>query len=260
MILLSRRKIVFLALLVLLATAGLTGNANAQTDSGVNIIAHAGLDGFCKPGMWIPVHITAQNMGPDVEARVQAAYQNDLGGTSIFGADVSLPTTSRKDFFLYAYPTSAARTFTVSVLDGKTILAQKFVNASCASSSFTLFGVLSDNSSAYDLLRDVRPLSGVTQVAQLTVDDLPDRAQGWEAMDALIIANVDTGTLSTEQKQAMELWLARGGKLFVAGGVNWQMTTAGLDGILPIQLDSTKQAAGLSALSSHLQDESLPEG
>ena len=104
------------------------------------------------------------------------------------------------------------------------------------------------------MLNNVRPLTGVTRTAQLNISDLPDQAQGWGMLDALVISNVDTGTLTPEQKQSLELWVANGGKLFVTGGIQWQTTTAGLNDFLPIKLTSTQNVTGLSALSAYAMD------
>ena len=93
--------------------------------------------------------------------------------------------------------------------------------------------MVADNPSTYAMLNNVRPLTGVTRTVQLNISDLPDRAQGWGMLDALIISNVDTGTLTSEQKQSLELWLANGGKLFVTGGIQWQSTAAGLSDLPP---------------------------
>ena len=49
----------------------------------------------------------------------------------------------------------------------------------------------------------------------------------------------------------MKSWLAKGGKLFVTGGIHWQTGSAGLDGILPVKLTSTKNVATLTALSTY---------
>lgn len=233
--------------------------AGAQAQENITITARAGLDGFCKPGAWLPVHVTVENIGADVDARVQASYKNDLNGQTIYGMDISLPATSRKEFFLYVYPNGSMRNFIVSVLDGNKTLAKTNLNVNCEFDQVTFFGVLADDPSAYNALNDIRPLAGVTRVAQLKISDLPDRAQGWAALDALVISNVDTGTLTAEQKQAIELWLANGGKLFVTGGIHWQATTAGLNDFLPIQLKSTQNVTSLSALSTYIKDETLLE-
>ena len=231
----------------------------AQAKENITITARAGLDGFCKSGAWLPVHITVENVGADVDARVQASYENDLSGQTVYGTDISLPATSRKEFFLYVYPDGSMRNFSVNVLDGNKILAKTNLNVNCEFDQVMFFGVLTDDPSVYNILNDIHPLVGITRVAQLKISDLPDRAQGWAALDALVISNVDTGTLTTEQKQALELWLANGGKLFVMGGVHWQATAAGLIDFLPIKLKSTRNVTGLSALSTYIKDETLLE-
>ncbi|MDD2922996.1 MAG: hypothetical protein PHQ36_11995, partial [Anaerolineales bacterium] len=221
----------------------------------VKLEARVGLDGVCKSGAWIPVRVTVENIGGGFDARVQASYKNDQGGQSVYAADISLPAASRKEFFLYVAPTSSVRDFRVSVFDGKTLRAQKKMNVSCAADRDLLFGILADDPAPYSVLNDIRPLSGGrSRLAYLTVLDLPDRAQGWSALDALVVSNVDTGQLSAGQKQALELWIANGGKLFVVGGVNWMTASVGLRDILPVEITSTKRIAGLSELSAYVKD------
>ncbi len=255
----SFKKFIFLAMLcALLIPFELKREVHAQAQETITITAQAGLGGFCKADKWLPVHITVENTGVDINARVQTSYKNSAGGQTVNGVDISLPATSRKEFFLYVKPEGLMRTFNVSVISGDKTLAKKNLNINCASDP-TLFGVLTDNPSAYTLLNNVRPLTGAARTARLDIADLPDRTQGWGMLDALIISNVDTGTLNLEQKQALELWLANGGKLFVTGGIQWQSTTAGISGFLPIELTSTKKVTGLSALSAYAMDSTLPE-
>lgn len=243
----------FIALLIALSA---TRAVSAQTQTGIKLTAQAGLDGACKVDAWLPVRVTVENTGADLEARVQASYKNDQGGASIYGVDVSLPASSRKEFFLYVYSTGATRNFSVSVLEGGTERANNKLNVSCADSDATLFGVVADDPSAYNILNDIRPLVGVTRLAHLTIADLPDSEQGWAALDALVVANVDTGKLSAAQKQALNLWIANGGKLFITGGLRWQTTTAGLKDFMPVNVTATKNVMGLSALAAYIKDAS----
>jgi hypothetical protein len=227
---------------------------DAQAQSKVTITAQAGLNGFCKVDNWLPVHITVENTGADINARVQTSYKNNLEGQTVDGMDISLPATSRKEFFLYVKPQDFIRNFSASVLDGNKVLAKTNLNITCASDPTMLFGVLTDSPSTYTILNNVHSVTGLTKTAQLTISDLPDQAQGWSMLDALIISNVDTGALTPKQKQALELWLAKGGKLFVTGGIQWQATTAGLNELLPIKVTSTQNVTGLSALSAYAMD------
>jgi hypothetical protein len=249
------KKIFFLAMLcVLFAPFNADKEVRAQSKETITIKANAGLDGFCKMDEWLPVHVTVENTGTDVNARVQTSYKNSTGGQTVDGVDMSLPSTSRKEFFLYVTPQGLMRTFNVSVLDGKKVLAKSNININCSSDPTTLFGVVTDNPSNFSMLNNVRPLTGVTRTAQLNISDLPDQAQGWGILDALVLSNADTGTLSPEQKSSLKLWVANGGKLFVTGGIQWQSTAAGLNDLLPIQLTSTKNVTGLSALSVYAVD------
>jgi len=254
------KKVFFFAMLCALfipIRAGQEVQAYAQSQSSITITARAGLRGFCKIDKWLPVHITVENKGADVNARVQASYKNSASGQTISGVDVSLPATSRKEFFLYIMPEGLMRGFTVSVLNEDKTLAKTNLNISCTSDPTLLFGILADTPSNYAMLNNVQPMTDATQTTQLEISDLPDQAQGWGMLDALVISNVDTGTLTAEQKQALELWLAGGGKLFVTGGVQWQSTAAGLGDLLPIQPTSTKKAA-LTALSAYVMDSDNP--
>ncbi len=228
---------------------------HAQTQNAITITARAGLNGFCKVDKWLPVHVTVENTGADINARVQTSYKNSGSGQTTDGTDISLPSTSRKEFFLYIKPEGFMRTFNVSVLDGSKVLAKTTLNINCTGDTTTLFGVLADNPSNFTVLNNVRPLTGVSKTTQLKIADLPDNPLGWSMLDVLVISNVDTGTLSSSQKQALELWLANGGKLFVTGGIQWQLTTAGLSDFLPIKLTSIQKVNSLSALAAYTMDE-----
>jgi hypothetical protein len=250
----------FASFCVLVVSLDAAREVHAQAGVNITLTAQAGLDGYCKANTWMPVRIKVENTGADVEGRVQASYKNDQGGVSVYGMDVSLPSTSRKEFFLYVYPQGVVRKLEVNVLDGGKKLARTLsLNISCEQSDGILFGVFADDPSGYTLLNDIRPLVGLTRVAQLKGPDFPDRAQGWKALDALVISNVDTGTFTPEQKQALGLWLGNGGKLFVTGGIHWQETTAGLKDFLPVEVTSTKNVPDLSALSAYIKDSTLLE-
>jgi hypothetical protein len=248
------RKILFVAILCALSgtlAAEQTVRAYAQGQATVTITAKAGLHGFCREDKWLPVHVTVENKGADIDARVQASYKNSADGQTSNEMQVSLPATSRKEFFLYLTAESFMRDFSVSVLDGNKVLAKANLNVSCENPPITLLGLIADTPSNFTMLNNVQPMTGRVQTPQLEISDLPDLAQGWEMLDALIISNVDTGKLTPAQKQALELWLADGGRLFVTGGTQWQPTAAGLGDLLPLQPKSTTKVADLSSLSSY---------
>ncbi|GAB4490015.1 MAG: hypothetical protein Fur0016_17780 [Anaerolineales bacterium] len=238
-------------LIALLGLPLFTPTALAQTESPITLTARAGFDGYCKENRWIPARVTVENTGKDVQARVQVSYPNRSNGQTAFGLDLPLPSGARKEFFLYTYPESYLQKLTVSVTENGRTLIKRDLNITCLSEKNLLVGLLSDTPSNYTNLGDLKPLDGVTRVVQLRQADLPDQAQGWQALNALLIANADTGQLTSAQRTALRVWLAEGGKLLVTGGANWQMTAAGLAELLPLTPESTRRVETLAELPSY---------
>lgn len=250
------RKLLYIAVLCLLAFSGpgTTRLAYAQSETELRLSARLGFDGYCKENSWLPVHVEVQNTGPDLDAAVQVSYENDGGGKTVTGMDVILPTSSRKEFFLYIYPQARARSMSVSLIANGRTLQKTDLRATCLAGDNRLFGVIADNPSTYDVLNDVQPLNGFVRVAQLTLSDLPGSPQAWTSLDALIVSNVDTGRLTPEQQQALKLWLGAGGKLLIVGGSKWQGTAAGLKDFLPIDIDTTSTVSSLPELQAYTRD------
>ena len=62
--------------------------------------AKPGFGGNFKYGEWLPVWVTLENTGADLEAVLQAQI-NQSGGNVTFARQVSLPYSSRKQVMLY---------------------------------------------------------------------------------------------------------------------------------------------------------------
>lgn len=241
---------------LLIAMLGLplfTPTAQAQTESPITLTARAGFDGYCKENRWIPARLTVENTGKDVQARVQVSYLNRSNGQTTFGLDLPLPSGARKEFFLYVYPESYLQKLTVSVIENEQTLVKRDLNITCIDNKNLLVGLLSDTPSNYASLGALKLLDGVTRVVQLRPADLPDQSQGWQALDALLVADADTGQLTPAQRAALQAWLAEGGKLLVTGGSNWQMTAAGLEEFLPLAPEASRRVETLDGLQSYFR-------
>lgn len=239
-----------LCLSLLLALLG-TPTVQAQQDT-IRLSAKFGYDGFCVQGTWLPIHVQVENTGPDVRGVIEASYDTGSGGETVTRMDLDLPTSSRKEVFLYMHFSNAfSSELTVRLLDGKKVLKQAKYRMSCMDSESLILGVLSDNPSAYDVLNDIKPMRGIVRVAQLSIPDLPGHSQAWDMLHALVISNIDSGSFTTDQRQALTSWVAAGGKLFIAGGLNWKPLAAGLDELLPLDIASTRRVPSLSQLQSY---------
>src|ERR1051326_5140381 len=148
-------------------------SVHAQGNDPITLTTTVGFDGYCKEDTWLPIHVEVQNTGADLDATVTVAYKNNNNGITSANLQVALPTTSRKDFFLYIYPQSFMQDLHVSLLNGNKELKRIKLTANCVSVGNLLFGVLTDSPSTYDVLNDVKPLTGFARVAQLHLADLP---------------------------------------------------------------------------------------
>ncbi len=252
----------FVAALVLFAAFLGAGESAAQAQDAIALEAQAGLDGLCKTDSWLSVRVKVENSGADAEARLLVSYENQQGGYSIFAVQpLALPSASRKEFFFYFPASFTRKQIFVRLMQGETELAKKSLNVSCGKADDLHLALLSETPAAFNSLAGLSAISGgKTRLAQLTPADLPDQPQGLDALDALVIANADTGALSAEQRRAILLWAAEGGTLFVAGGSNWQATTAGLGDLLPLEISSVSSAADWSALTAYVGAEAPPAG
>lgn len=231
----------------------------AQGQGDIRLTVQVGFDGYCKEDEWLPIHVEVENTGSDFDATIRASYTNSNNGITATNMEISLPSTSRKEFFLYILPQGFMRNFNVSLLDGKKVLEKATLSTNCLTSENMLIGVLAEDPSPYNVLNDVKPITGFTRVALLQPSDLPDKAQAWDSLSALVVSNVDTGTLNPNQKAALESWLGAGGKLLVTGGPRWQGTVAGLKDFMPVDINGARNVSSLSALQAYFADPSSLE-
>lgn len=246
-------------LLPLLLAASTTVQAQAQTQSGLTLAAEIGFDGYAKEGKWIPVHIQVENNGSDLDGEVRVFYRDYAGTSTIYSEKVSLPSTSRKEFYIYTYyPQGGLSNLKVQFFSKNKVLVEKNVRVSNVTPQSMIIGVMSDSQSTFNILNQIQAPNGVIRLVEIKSTNLPDRAQGWEQLDAVIISDTDTGTLSAEQRKALELWVAKGGKLFVSGGPKWQATLDGVKNLLPLQISGTIKTAVPPETSAYTS-ESFPE-
>ncbi|MBI4771278.1 MAG: hypothetical protein HY784_12935, partial [Chloroflexi bacterium] len=182
---------------------------SAQTAPGVTLIARAGFDGYYKDQVWMPVRITVSNDGPDVSGALRISSPRDYGNSeTIFTRAVDLPTQSRREIFIYIAPEGVVSNLKVTLVEKNRIVASATLRLAQAGATDLLYGVLAGSPSAFNGLADVDPVNGSAFVAQLEPGDLPPVVKGWQALDVLVISDVDTGVFTPEQRAALAGWAA----------------------------------------------------
>jgi hypothetical protein len=244
---------------ILLSLALLLTSAVALAQTPVTLSVEAGLDGHYTVGQWLPVRVLIENNGPSVDGRVEITLPRADEGEVVNAYPVSLPTQSRKELTLYLYPETYVSSLEVTLLDttGQAI-TKRSAPLKSVSTGDRLYGTIADQPSAYNVLSELDPPSGVANVATLTLHDLPDRAMALDSLNTLIITNVDTGNLTAAQRTALSAWIANGGRLIVTGGPGWQKTSAGLRDLLPLSPASATLLDDLNALKTYAGSTTSP--
>lgn len=256
------RPIVILAVAWLLALSPGAGmNVHAQGAAEIKLTVRAGFDGICRQLHIYPVRVQVENNGKDLgDVRILVRYKYG-NGEATHATDLALPAASRKETTLYARAVNSYRqSITVSLMDGNKTLASSNVNLNCVGEDTLVIGVIADDPAAYSQTGDSTFSNNPLRRAEPRLDELPEQVEGWETLDALIVAGVDTGALRREQRAALGEWVARGGRLFVVGGAKWQAVGAGLGELLPVQANGTQTVAGLPALAEYLRSDDALTG
>lgn len=237
-------------ILLIACLLGFAAPAAAQSE-GLTLTAEAGLDGACKENRWIPVRVTVENNGPGLEADLIARTDQTMP-TWQFSTRVSLPTVSRKELTLYVMPHSYTSSIEVVLQANGEVLAVTDLPLTCVAGQDALLGVWAANPSAFGPQTTIRSTGARASLVILEARTFPDRPQGLEMLDSLTLSGVDAGQLSEVQVTALRLWVANGGRLVVSGGPDWQMTSAGLADILPLQPSGATTLDGLGELADFL--------
>ncbi len=248
-------KVLFPALLTLFLAA-LSAPALAQDldSEQLNLAATAGFDGIYKGEFWIPVQVTVGNNGPPIEGQIQVVTDSGSGSAEVvYSSPVSLPTQSNKRLTLYVFARSIFSNLTVELLDnqGRTVQVVETNRVDRLAADDLLYGVVSNEPAELDFLDNVKGGRVDAKVAFLTTSDLPMVPTAWNALDVVILSNIDSSQLTESQLNAMRGWVSTGGQLVVTGGPGWRQTIAALTDMLPVAVDGTNSADDLPALVDH---------
>jgi hypothetical protein len=207
---------------------------------GLTMTARVLLQGHARIGSWMAISVQLENSGPAVTGELRM----DAGSASAtrFSMPVDLPTNARQTYVLHAQPPVFGRSVEVDLVANGSTIAKQTVSYLVHDAGQLVVGVVAERPQAVvgELNLPASPTGAATVIVPLTVADLPDRVEGWGALDRLIWQDVDTNTLSTEQLAALRGWISGGGRLVIVGGTAGLATLARFpDDILPYRPTAT---------------------
>ncbi|MCP4422737.1 MAG: hypothetical protein GY805_39515, partial [Chloroflexi bacterium] len=244
-------------LLILFTLLGLLAVPAAAQDeaNGITINVTVGYDSFYKGEYWLPVQATIANSGAAVEGYIEIeAAQTDPLNAANYRTPISLPTQSNKRVMLYIKLPTAVFNLDVKLYQNDGALVAEATSSSLSRIARTdlLYGVVSPNAGEFTFLEGISGSRANASVALLTLDDLPETAVAWQALDILIFNDTDTSQLNSNQRTALDAWLSNGGQLIVTGGANWQKTAVSLTDLLPVTINGSQSVDDLPGLSERI--------
>lgn len=241
--------VVSLLALILILTP--TSSVPAQSLSElVTLNVSAGYDSYFRPDRWMPLRIHVENQGNAISGRLLVRPETSGAGlVNTFSTAVDLPAGSSQSIFLYVTARSSANLLRVELLTHEgTVVANRDVGVRSILPRDRLYAVVTQSPTGAVDLSAVSVGGHEAFQVNWSLDNLPDKAAALEAVDMMLISDVNTAPLSSAQRRAIREWVNAGGHLIVTGGASWQPTAAGLTDLLPLVPDRAATARDLTPL------------
>lgn len=256
---LKRKRQLFIILAFLLSISSLAFGPPRQNDD-LTINVEAGFSDYYRDGEWIPLEVTITNNGRDLRGALQVHAENSSQDTeTLYQTPITVARDSSKTIFLYVSLAERDAEIEVEVVDNSgRILKVETARLTQLSSRDVLYAVVTESPVGAVTMTN-RPVGrGNSYQSLISLRNLPTQADAMRALDVLLFFDVDTGNLSTDQREAIQKWVVGGGHLIIHGGPNWQRTTAGLMDLLPTQPEGTIDIESLAPLGQYLSSPSEP--
>jgi hypothetical protein len=214
----------------------------------VALTAEAGFNGYSKPGSWIPVRITFSS-NEAVDGEIVLSPQPDR--SRLYGAAITLARNTTKQLTLYSPPTT-------NPIEALFVSAGKIIAATTPplhmlTEEDRIVLVVSEPADGLNFLNDIHtPFGGMSYVAQLRPEDIPDQTAGLDTADVLVLNNIDTSALTEGQRTAIRVWVLGGGHMILSGGPGARLTIAGFEDFAPARVGNTLENSSVDNLKQLL--------
>ncbi len=231
----------------------------------VKMTARSLYDGHFKFGDWLPIEVNLINNGDAVDVLVQASIVTRNTGsnyTTSYQREVSLSERVNKRLLLYILPFvesanssgSVSYDTSVNLLVGTRKLAEEKVKlVPVIPTNYLVGSIVQDFGAMGNLGLGNFKVTGQRRVhsVRLALSDIPDRASGMRSLDALVISETNTETLTADQRNTLREWVESGGQLILMGGNGWSRVRAAFSpAMLPLDVSNYTNIASLDGMFS----------
>ena len=200
--------------------------ACAETD--VILQADCGFDGMVRAGVCVPVSLRVQNdSGADRQAVCAISLQEEDREVCSYEVPVNLPAGRESHLTTYIPVSSQSDQIYVTLTEEGRTLARQRLKPDFGREAAPLFiGTLCDDPQDLGCFDNLSLDYGLirTKVRDFTAEDFPDRPEGLELLDLLVINAFRVRDLSEAQSQALLSWVRNGGILLLGTGARAEDT------------------------------------
>jgi hypothetical protein len=215
----------------------------------ISLNVEAGYDSYFRADYWTPLLVSITNNGDPIEGKLITRQERNDALTNTFSTPISLPSGAQQNFFLYVTLRTFGTSLLVEVLDQNDVIAAELeVPIRNVASRDRIRAVVT--TSPNSPINLIQTASGGNQVFQVNwfTENIPDNVEALRGIESMIFSDVDTGTLTTAQRAAVEHWILLGGHAIFTGGSNWQPAVSAFESILPLDPTGTQQVTALGNL------------
>lgn len=252
-------KRLLIALLVLLATP-------AQAKPVLDLTVKPSLGNRVAYMQAIPLTVVVTNRGDSARIRIEAVPDGDswngLSGQK-GEAVLDLPTGARKRVELLVPRMYGTPTLAITAWDGRTKVAERFLNLDVQYQQPKLVGVLSSEPSAFAYLASYKWTAGTRNdevaVTPLDPELFPREAAALGSLDVLVVHDLPRLGLPAESQKAIAEWVRNGGRLLLYSSLDpREYRGSPLESLLPLRPNGTVNAEGLPMLTGALDRAKTP--
>lgn len=234
--------------------------AQNQPDPNIRVDIEVGFESAYRAGDWFPVTIEVANEGANIQGILEWSFPAG-GDDDVFRKAIDLPQGSRKRVVMNVVTPdgSFVRNGRLDILSGNMVLFRQDVNLDAYASDQLLIGIISSDPTLLSSLEAFQdPNYSSASVLNFEPEQLPEHAQALNALDALFLHDTDTFSLSSEQYEALRLWVRTDGHLVVSGGIDSTQFAPELATLLPVEMTGNLVQGDLTGLQRAAPNAELP--
>lgn len=247
----------WLVLITLILLAPITDYRAYAEPEHLELKIEAGYGGKFKQGRSFPVMLTITNRAPEeIKGELVLQTARTQGGKDIsYTARVELPSGSSKQVWMTLPGERLSKENNEVVFyEGTAENGNKrnfsggraFVTADPY--QWVFIAVLANDPDTLNQLALLNNGGISSQVMHWETEEVPAGAGMLDSLDVMVLNNMDADRLRTDQIEAIQSWVRKGGTLILAGGAGYPKSAKPFEQLSPVNYAGTKSITQLSVL------------